>query len=119
MNGLAPAQHKHDSQLPEDTASFFRRDELEFNKDEHRSRFNTAYVTDQQIEQFIVDLDAAHDKDLFLENTIGALPRSASNDYPLHIAMAHLWVIKRDAVDEIVGRVFWQWAKNATFMSLR
>lgn len=117
MNALAAAQRKYDREEPQDTASFFRKDEIEFDKEIHRPRFSTVSVTDSEVEQFIADLDAASNKDIFLENTIGALPHSASNEFSLHIAVAHQWVRNKEAVGETIGPVFWQWAKNATYLA--
>lgn len=117
MNGLHEAQHLYDGREPADTASFFRKDEIEFDKEIHRPRFSTVSVTDSEVEQFIADLDAATNKDIFLENTIGALPHSASNEFSLHIAVAHQWVRNKEAVGELIGPTFWHWAKNATYLA--
>lgn len=113
MHGLAEAQHKYDKELPNETAAYFRRDELEFNPEVHRPRFATSSITDSQVEKFIADLVAAPNKDIFLENTIGALPRSASNEFQLQIAVANQWVKDPESVGSIIGPVFWRWAKNA------
>lgn len=119
MSTLATEQRKYDRQEPGDTAIFFRKDEIEFNKELHTSRFPTTYAADQQVERFIAELVAAPNKDLFLENNVGAFPRSATNEFALQIAVARQWVESPEAVGALVGPVFWQWAKNTTYAAMR
>jgi hypothetical protein len=123
MQGLAEAQRIHDSRLPSDKETYFRDDELRSEVEdllrEPRPRARYITVTDDQIEQFIAALVAAPDKDIFLENTIGALPRAASNELALHMAVAQQWVRNKEAVGQIIGPTFWQWAKAATIESLK
>lgn len=119
MNALATEQRKYDRQEPGDTAIYFRKDEVEFNADIHAGRFPTTYAADQQVECFIAELVAAPNKDIFLENNLGAWPRSASSEYALHVAVAQQWVKDNAAVGDTIGPVFWQWAKNATYTAMR
>lgn len=117
MQALPKEQRKYDRELPVDSFQAVRA--VEFNKDDHRPRFSTESVTDDVVEKFIAELVAAPNKDIFLENNIGALPRSASNEYPLQIAVAQQWVKDVSAVGEIIGSAFWQWAKGSTFIAVR
>lgn len=119
MNALAKAEHLHDRRLPDDMTPFLRADEIEFDKETHTSRFPTTYAADQQVERFIAELVAAPNKDIFLENNLGALPRSASSEYALHVAVAQQWVKDNAAVGDTIGPAFWQWAKNATYTAMR
>lgn len=119
MIGLAEAQRKHDRRTPEDMTPFLRADEIEFDKEQHTSRFPTTYAADQQVERFIAELVAAPNKDLFLENNVGAFPRSATNEFALQIAVARQWVENPEAVGALVGPVFWQWAKRTTYAAMR
>lgn len=119
MSALATEQSKYDRQEPGDAAIFFRKDEIEFDKETHTSRFPTTYAADQQVERFIAELVAAPNKDLFLENNVGAFPRSATNEFALQIAVARQWVENPEAVGALVGPVFWQWAKRTTYAAMR
>jgi hypothetical protein len=115
MNGLEQAQRIHDARLPQETAEYFRKDELEDARDMYREPVRRGFppaVSDEQIEQFIVELVASPNKDLFLENRCGFLPRSASNECELHIAVARQWVKDKAAVGETIGPVFWRWARH-------
>jgi hypothetical protein len=47
------------------------------------------------------------------------LPRAASNELALHMAVAQQWVRNKEAVGQIIGPTFWQWAKAATIESLK
>lgn len=119
MNALATEQRKYDRQEPGDTAIFFRKDEIEFDKELHTSRFPTTYAADEQVERFIAELVAAPNKDIFLENNLGALPRSASTEYAMHVAVAQQWVKDMASVGDTIGPVFWQWAKRTTYAAMR
>lgn len=72
-------------------------------------------VAVQEVEKFIADMVAAPDPDLFLENTIGAFPRVTSHELGMHMAIARQWVANKEAVGEIIGPVFWAWARQITF----
>lgn len=122
-NPAATAQRRHDRALPRDAASYFRDDELKFEVQDmlkepvarNGSRYN---ITDIQVEKFIVDLVAAPNRDIFLENYVGALPRASSEEFQLHVAVARQWVKNPEAVGEIVGPAFFAWAKKATLAAI-
>lgn len=119
MNAVAKAEHLYDRRTPEDMGAFLRPDEIEFNKEQHTSRFPTTYAADQQVERFIAELVAAPNKDLFLEKNAGTFPRSASNEFELHLSVAEQWIKNKEAVGELVGPVFFRWAKNLTYTAMR
>lgn len=122
MNGFNQAQRQYDRELPTDSAAYFRADELAAHKETYREPQQRARViapTNEQVEQFIADLVAAADKDIFLENKVGTHARAASNELALHMAVADQWVHDKEAVGSTIGRVFWVWAKQATTVSLR
>jgi len=110
MNNLAAAQRHYDRMIPECAHVA----EREFDK-EVAPRFTASSVTDTDVEQFIADLVAAPNKQIFFENRLGLNAR----DHKLHIAVAQLWVHDVALVHPTIGAVFWSWAKNSTIDSLR
>jgi hypothetical protein len=109
MNGLAQAERDFDSRLPSD---FVRKEtrayvaEIDFGR-------RAAAVTDADIENFIALLVASKNIDAFLEDEVGMTP-NANRDYALYIAVARQWVKDINQVGNIIGPVFWQWAKGCT-----
>lgn len=119
MSALATEQRKHDRQEPGDCAIYFRADELEFDKEIHTPRFTSTQATEEQTERFIAELVASPDRDFFLEKNAGTFPRSASNEFELHLSVAEQWIKNKEAVGELVGPVFFRWAKNLTYTAMR
>lgn len=123
-NPAATAQRNYDRALPNESRDYFRADELghdpiDIDFREVGPRNGSRYhVTESQIEKFIVDLVTAPNRDIFLENTVGALPRAASNELAIHVAIARQWVKNKEAVGDIVGPAFWTWAKQATLAAV-
>ena len=63
------------------------------------------FVTDEQVEQFIADLVTANG----YHDGVQFNPMYGS----LYLAVARQWIRNKEAVGEIVGPVFWAWAKAA------
>lgn len=96
MSALAAAQRAYDRMEPVDRID-----------DDDWIAPKPQFVTDEQIEQFIVDVAAAggYDDGLRFNPLTGSL----------YLAVARQWVRNKEAVGEIIGPVFWSWAKSATY----
>jgi hypothetical protein len=106
LNALysAAAQRNYDRALPSDNIIVRELDVEEITL----PRFTAASVTEADVEQFIAELVAAPNKQIFFENRLGL----AARDYKLQIAVAQLWGHDVNAVHPAIGQVFWSWARN-------
>ncbi|MGB7194064.1 MAG: hypothetical protein WBD81_11455 [Collimonas pratensis] len=107
MDGLTSAQWKYDRMTP---AGYSQTNGIDFDKELHLPRFSAATMSDSDVENFIVQLVTATNREVFLENSIGAIAR----DHALHIAVARQWVADKEAIGSIIGPAFWAWAKKST-----
>ena len=107
MNGLTQAQRDYDSRIPCEAVIV---DVTEYDAERQYSN-RPPVVTDADVENFILLLVASKNVAAFLEDEVGMLP-NAHRECAMQIAVARQWVKDINQVGDIIGPVFWQWAKG-------